>query len=101
VKKYLHLAWKITGHFSLTVPLSLLEVSRFVGGVRAPGGASGNFQSRVRTVSLHDISLRGPTEEEEEEEKKKKKKEEDYYYYYMKKKKKKKKETTTKNLLHR
>jgi hypothetical protein len=42
--------------------------------VGAPGDASGNFQSRVRKISLHGcgtyggISLRGPTEEEEEEE---------------------------------
>jgi hypothetical protein len=65
---------KITGHFSLTVPLSLLEVSRVVVGVGAPGVASGNFQSRARTISLHGcstsggISNLGPIEEEEEEE---------------------------------
>jgi hypothetical protein len=56
---------------------SLLEVSRDIGDVGAPGSASGNFQSRVRTISLHGcgtdggIRLRGPTggggEEEEEE----------------------------------
>jgi hypothetical protein len=38
---------KITGHFSPTVPLSLLEVSRVVVDVGTPGGATGNFQSRV------------------------------------------------------
>jgi hypothetical protein len=36
---------KITGNFSPMVPLSLLEVSRVVVDVGAPGGASGNFQS--------------------------------------------------------
>jgi hypothetical protein len=42
--------------------------------VGAPGGASGNFQSRVSTISLHGCgtsggdSLRDLTEEEEEEE---------------------------------
>jgi hypothetical protein len=39
--------------------------------VGAPGGASGNFQSRVSTISLSDTSggdsLRGHTEEEEED----------------------------------
>jgi hypothetical protein len=55
-------------------PLSLLEVSRIVTDVEAPGGASVNFQSRVSTISLNycstsgGISLRGPIEEEEEEE---------------------------------
>jgi hypothetical protein len=39
-----------------------------------PGGGSGNFQSRVHTISLHGCSTsggtshRGPIEEEEEEE---------------------------------
>jgi hypothetical protein len=46
------IASKITGHLSPTVPLSLLEVSRVVVDVGAPGGASGNFQSRVNTISL-------------------------------------------------
>jgi hypothetical protein len=65
---------KITSHFSPTVPVSLLEVFCVVVDVGAPGGASGNFQSRVSTISLHgcgtpgDDSLRGPTEVEEEEE---------------------------------
>jgi hypothetical protein len=36
---------KITGHFSPIVPLSLLEFSRVVVDVGAPGGASGNFHS--------------------------------------------------------
>jgi hypothetical protein len=43
---------KITGHFSPTVPLFLLEVSRVVVEVGTPGCASGNFQSRVSTISL-------------------------------------------------
>jgi hypothetical protein len=52
-------------------PYSLLEVSRIVVDVGASGGASGSFQSRVRTISLHGCgtsggdSLCGPTEEEE------------------------------------
>jgi hypothetical protein len=64
-------------------PLSLLEVSRVVGDVEAPGGTSVNFQSRVNTISLNgcgtsvDISLRGPTEEEEEEEEEEKEEEDD------------------------
>jgi hypothetical protein len=36
---------KSTGDFSPIVPLSLLEVSRVVVDVGAPGGASGKFQS--------------------------------------------------------
>jgi hypothetical protein len=54
--------------------LSLLEVSLVVVEVGAPAGASGNFQSRVGTISLQGcgtsggISHRGRTEEEEEEE---------------------------------
>jgi hypothetical protein len=57
-KRSLQMAWnspfggKITGHFSPTVPLTLLEVSRVVVGVGAPGGASGNFQSRASKISL-------------------------------------------------
>jgi hypothetical protein len=47
-------------------PLSLLEVSRIVADVGAPGGASGNFQSRVSTI--RDVGRRSPIEEEEEEE---------------------------------
>jgi hypothetical protein len=41
--------------------------------VGTPGGASGNFQSRLRIISHHgcgtygSISLRGPREEEEED----------------------------------
>jgi hypothetical protein len=42
------LAGKITGHFSPTV-------FRVVGDVRAPGGGSRNFQSKVRTISLHAV----------------------------------------------
>jgi hypothetical protein len=34
-------------------PLSLLGVSRVVVDVGAPGGASGNFQSRASTISLY------------------------------------------------
>jgi hypothetical protein len=69
-----HLSAKLPDISRPKFPLSLPQVSRVVGDVEAPGGASGNFQSRVRTISLHDcgtyggISLRGPTEEEEEEE---------------------------------
>jgi hypothetical protein len=65
---------KIADHFSLTVPLSLLEFSRVSLGVGKPGVASGNFQSRASTLNLHgcstseDTSHRGPIEEEEEEE---------------------------------
>jgi hypothetical protein len=57
-------------------PLSLLEVFRVVVDVGAPGGASGNFQSRVHTISLQDcgtsrgVSRWDLTEEEEEEENK-------------------------------
>jgi hypothetical protein len=35
----------------------LLEVFRVVVGVRAPGGTSGNFQSRARTISLQAAVL--------------------------------------------
>jgi hypothetical protein len=49
---------KLTGHFSPIVPLSLLEVFRVVG-VGAPGGTSGNVQSRARTISLQAAVLRG------------------------------------------
>jgi hypothetical protein len=48
-------------------PLSLLEVSRVGGDVGALGGGSRDFQSRVRTISLHGcgtyggISLQGST----------------------------------------
>jgi hypothetical protein len=34
--------------------LSLLEVSHIVVNMGVPGGASGNFQSRVSTISLYD-----------------------------------------------
>jgi hypothetical protein len=70
---------KITGHFSPIVPLSLLEVSLVVVGVRAPGGASGNYQNRTRTISLHGYSTsggtshRGPMEGEEEKKNKRRK----------------------------
>jgi hypothetical protein len=47
---------KFTGHFSPT------EVSRVVD-VGAPGGTSGNFQSRARTSG--STSHPGPVEEEE------------------------------------
>jgi hypothetical protein len=52
------MAWKSSLSEKLQVisrpqfSLSLLEVSHFVVDVRAPGGASGNFQSRVRRISL-------------------------------------------------
>jgi hypothetical protein len=36
-------------------PLSLIEVSRIVIEVRAPGGANGNFQSRVSAISLQAV----------------------------------------------
>jgi hypothetical protein len=65
-KRSLQMAWNspfvtITGHFSPIVPLSLIEVSRAVVGVGAPSGASGNFQSRARTISLNDCSTSGGT----------------------------------------
>jgi hypothetical protein len=72
-----HLSEKLPDISRPQFPLSLLWVSRVVGDVRAPGSASGNLQSRVRTISLHgcgtygDISLRGPTVDEEEEEEEK------------------------------
>jgi hypothetical protein len=53
-------------------PFSLLELCRVGGDVGASGGGSGNFQSRVRTISLYGCStyggnsLQGPIEEEEE-----------------------------------
>jgi hypothetical protein len=56
----------ITGYFSPTVHLSLLEASRVfgdvgaLGDVGAPSGASGNFQSRVRsTINLHGCGTYG------------------------------------------
>jgi hypothetical protein len=55
------LSAKFTGHFSPIVPLSLLGVSRVVVGVGAPGGTSGNFQSRARTISLQAAVLPGPS----------------------------------------
>jgi hypothetical protein len=68
-KRTLQIAWNslfvsnITGHFS-----PLLEVSRVVVSVGAPGGKSRKFQSRARKISLHGTSHRGTIEEEEEEE---------------------------------
>jgi hypothetical protein len=74
-KRSLQMAWNspfvgnITGHFSPIIPPFPARVSRVVVGVGAPG-ASGNFQSRARTISLHDCSTsgrtshRGPMEEE-------------------------------------
>jgi hypothetical protein len=50
---------KITENFSPIFPLSLLEVSRVVVGVEAPGGASGNFQSLAGTINLHGCSTSG------------------------------------------
>jgi hypothetical protein len=69
-----HLSAKLPVISRPQLPLSLLEITRFVGGVGAPGGANVNFQSRVNTLSLQGcdtsggISLRDRREEEEEEE---------------------------------
>jgi hypothetical protein len=48
-----HLSAKLPAISRPLFPLSLLEVSRVVVGVGAPCGASGNFQSRASTNSLH------------------------------------------------
>jgi hypothetical protein len=63
---------KITVHLWPTVPVSLIEVSHVVVDVGVPGGASGNFQSRVSTISLQAAvhswaSVAGALPEEEEE----------------------------------
>jgi hypothetical protein len=92
--------WSGTCHLSAKLPaishpkfsLSLLGVCRVVVGVGAPGGASGNFQSRASTISQHGCSTyggdshRGPIKEEEEEEeerRKKKNKNKNHGYIYI------------------
>jgi hypothetical protein len=54
-----HLSAKLPDISHLQFPLSLLEVSGVGGDVGAPGGASGHFQSRVRTISLHGCGTSG------------------------------------------
>jgi hypothetical protein len=69
-RRFVAFVGKSTSYFSPTVPLSLLEVSRVVVDVGAPGGAGGNFQSRASTISLKgcgtsgDVSYRGPIVED-------------------------------------
>jgi hypothetical protein len=62
---------KINRSFLAHSPLSLLEVSRVVVGVKTSGGASENFQipakynKRTRLHTSGGTSYRGPMEEEE------------------------------------